>query len=555
MSKRWSNKAFAIGLIVLMLFWSALPSIAMATFITPGKPITPGTAITPGEPIQGGSFIVPGEPIVPGKSIDPGTPVQGGQAVSGGGPQVSGQPIIPGNYLTNGLFVVPNYLGGTTYGKWLIAGQPISPGAEIAGGEAIQGGQGIAGGQQSTGGNTSETGKLPTGEIPAGGDIGQGGKVPVAGDGSQVGQVPSGGSAIKGAPNSGGGTSNSPTQNPTGSNGNSSQTINGIPSGSSGGGAGAGGIDGGGGGAGASSGNESANSASDYQFSFFKFTNPDNSPMQTVFSGISDFKTYILGAGKKIAEGATATYAGFRFNPKDTGKYGVSGKGSLKNPIADYFYQSYKDFKIDGEAAKFGPHSRHVGQSRVDSFLSSKNIANSTGSTSGFFKSSLSGVKPALNDGYNVFSKSFWSKSNMLKLSGPVGVGLSSVSSIYDYGFGGGEKQALGFASTDFAADLTTDIAIGAGTTVLSTIASSMAAGAVAGSVVPGVGTIVGAVAGVATGLVVGYLINGTATGRRIKGAVRDGIKAGYDGVVSAAKWAGKGLSNAFSGAKSLFGF
>lgn len=48
--KRW-KKLFAINLIAFLLFWTAGPSIALASFISPGKLITPGTSITKHEKI------------------------------------------------------------------------------------------------------------------------------------------------------------------------------------------------------------------------------------------------------------------------------------------------------------------------------------------------------------------------------------------------------------------------------------------------------------------------------------------------------------------------
>ncbi|KQL51007.1 hypothetical protein AN964_18435 [Heyndrickxia shackletonii] len=66
-------------------------------------------------------------------------------------------------------------------------------------------------------------------------------------------------------------------------------------------------------------------------------------------------------------------------------------------------------------------------------------------------------------------------------------------------------------------------------------------------------------------GKIVTYLISGTATGRKIKGAVRDGVKYGYDGIASGAKKGyekakqigskiSKGFSSTFKKLGGLFG-
>ena len=68
-----------------------------------------------------------------------------------------------------------------------------------------------------------------------------------------------------------------------------------------------------------------------------------------------------------------------------------------------------------------------------------------------------------------------------------------------------------------FAAELTTEVAIGVGSTAIGSLSSSVTAGALAGSVVPGLGTVVGAALGLFAGLGVNYLINGTTRGKKIQ--------------------------------------
>ena len=561
-----------------MLFWTALPSLTMANFITPGKPITPGTSITPGDPIKGGKFIVPGEPYAPGDAIE------GGKSIDGSISPITGQPIIPSITINIGQFIVPNNLGSTTYGQWLIAGQFLTPGADVTtgdsivtgqgltGGDASQGGQGLVGGDASqggqglVGGDASQGGQgLVGGDASqggqgfVGGDASQGGQGLVGGDAGQGGQGLVGGDGGQGGQGLVGGDGGQGGQGLTGSNavqggqdltgGNSTESGDGITNRFG---------ELGGVGAGVGVGELSGTQMEQNKFSFFKFTNDESSVTERIAGGISDFKKYVLGFGKKVAEGSSSIYAGFKFNPKDSGKYGVSNKHNVKNSIVDKFYQKYKKFTLQGKDYFVKPGTAHVGQGYVDDFLKSKGIANTTGSFSKFIKSSVAGIKPALNDGYNVFSKDFWAKSNMAKMNGPVNIALSSFGSIYNYGIPGGKHTDIGLASTDFAADLTTEVAIGVGTTALSTVAASMAAGAMGGSVVPGLGTIVGATAGLATGLIVAYGLN-TPVGRKVKGAVKDGVKFVYDGAVNGVKkgWnmATEGTKNLFNGAKGLFGW
>jgi hypothetical protein len=140
---------------------------------------------------------------------------------------------------------------------------------------------------------------------------------------------------------------------------------------------------------------------------------------------------------------------------------------------------------------------------------------------------------------------------NIAKLNGPANVILSSANSLIDYS-SLGKNASTGYASTDFAADLTTDVAVGVGITALSSLAGSVAAGAVVGTAIPIpiVGTLVGAGVGLLVGVGASLLIN-TEWGRAAKKFVRDGVKSVYDGAVHAAK----GIWNAGSDfVGSLFG-
>lgn len=531
-----------------MLFWTALPSLAMADFIKPGKPITPGTSITPGEPIEGGKFIVPGTPYAPGAAIE------GGEPIDGTTPPITGQPIIPSITINIGQFIVPNNLGPTTYGQWLIAGEFLTPGTHITSGDGIVTGEGPTGGNTVQAGDTIDGGAAIEGgnSLDEGAAV-EGGNSLDEGTAVEGGKNLDGGTATQGGQNLVGGEPGQGGQGPTGGSdiqgvhdsiaGNAAEAGEGITSHS-----------GELGPSGAGLGELSKSKAVENKFSFFGFTNKDRGVTGQVVGGIKDFKRYVLGFGEKVAEGSTAIYAGFKFNPKDSGNYGVSNKHNVKNSIVDKFYQKYKKFTRQGKDYFVKPNANHVGQGYVDDFLKSKNIANTTGSAKNFFKSSVANIKPALNNGYNFLSKDFWGKSNALKLNGPVNVVLNSFNSIYDYGFEGGKHADIGIKSTGFAADLTTEVAVGVGTTALSTVAASMAAGAVGGSLIPGLGTVVGAAAGLATGLIVAYGLN-TPVGRKVKGAVKDGVKFVYDGAIDLGKKAIDGAKNLFDGAKGLFGW
>ncbi len=256
---------------------------------------------------------------------------------------------------------------------------------------------------------------------------------------------------------------------------------------------------------------------------------------------------------RDVAGGILSSYAGFGFTTsKKPNMHGVGGNNGYNNKLLDYLYQRYKSYTYNDGAAHFGPYSRHIGTDRANAFLDGKKLRP-------FNKSLISHVgdslKTSLKNSWSPFSsnilkpsiilkpkewfksgiinKDFFAKSNMLKLSGPIGYLTTAANSIYDYGWGA--KKDTGILSTNFAADLTTDLGIGVISTGVGSVASSLAAGAVAGSVVPGVGTVIGAAAGLAGGLVTTYLINGTATGRNLKKKVSNGIKKAYD-------WVGGGL-------------
>jgi hypothetical protein len=511
MIERALSRLAALLMIAVLLFWNSFPIISYAgSFITPGKPITPGKALTPGQPIKGGQFIIPGQVYNPGKAIAPGE-----AAVPGKTGGASGRPILPKSPYQNGTFIIPNappVPPGSLYWKLrnletggaLQGGTPINGGNSSVGGQGPNGGKGINGGKGPNGGQGLNSGQsVNGGHGPNGGRAQNGGQGINGGQGLNGGQNLSGGASNGGQGISGG----------QGPNANSGQEEK-IPS---------------------------------LLNVFLKSTDGERGIFGHISGFFSDFKTYGLGLflNSKLAGGALSWIAGFKFEKiEGTSNYKVYGKNKLNHKLLDRLYQKYKNYDFNGEEKTLGPNSRRISEARYNAFLKSKNLRTTALSIHAYVKQSL---KTALHDGWNPFTKSainpknwfngnafnknFFAKSNIFKMSGPVSYLMASAGTVYDYGWG--KNVNKGFGSTDFAADLTTEVAFGVGTTAIGSIASSVATGALAGSVVPGFGTVIGAGAGLLAGVVTSYLINGTATGRKVKKVVSKGIKWVYDGVVS----------------------
>ena len=123
------RRVFALFMIVMVLSWTTLPAIAMATWLKAGSPITGTKPITHGGPLKAGAFIAPGEVIT------------GGSSIEGVFPNISGQAIIPIHAKNSGLFLIPNTLNGTEYGKWLESTTAITAGDAITGGTRPNGGR------------------------------------------------------------------------------------------------------------------------------------------------------------------------------------------------------------------------------------------------------------------------------------------------------------------------------------------------------------------------------------------------------------------------------
>ncbi|MFX3673028.1 MAG: hypothetical protein ACE3JQ_01090 [Paenisporosarcina sp.] len=512
MIKSRLKKLFAINLIAFLLFWTAGPSVVLASFLSPGTPITPGTAITPGSPITGGQFIAPGEILTPGKSYLPGQPGTGNI------PTVSGKPLIPTQPFTNGLFITPNYIT-SPYSGWLSLGNPMTSG------EAISGGQGPNGGQVGTGGTGPNGGQVGTGGTgPNGGQVGTGGT------GSNGGQPGTGGAGPNGGQVGTGGTGPNGGQAGTGGTG------------PNGGNAGSGELGTSGGQTGGTTESEGPSNLN----VLFKSTDDSRGSIVQSFNFLRDIKTYWFGFGDKIVGPLVALNAGFDIKKIESGRlqgnYAITGKDSVKNPILNKYFQNFKEYKINGDTKKLGNGARQVKPDKIDEFYKARKIAKPGMTNKTSWQLAREAAKTSVDDAINILKL-----KNIAKLNGVANVALSSVNSVYDYNWG--DKKSIGMGSTDFAADLTTDVAVGVGITALSTVAGSMAAGAVIGTAIPIpiAGTLVGAVVGLIVGGISTLVLN-TKLGKSVKTFVRDTIKAGYDGALEVGKGISRGAVKAVKG-------
>lgn len=575
MKKRAVRRFFAIVMIGFMLFWTALPSLGTAAFMTYGTPIQYGTPITGGNPMTGGEF------MVPGNVYDYGNPVSGGQ------PGSSGQIIIPQNPSANGQFILPNIINSPKYnflitGNAMDPGNAMTPGDVSSGGEAVnagdassngnaveggdpaQNGDALNGGDAAGGGNAANGGAPSTGGIAfagddpsSGGDAVSGGRVTngntiTGGDGSNSGEITPGeageGNALEGGAPGEGGTSpegNSP-DGVTPLNPNDGAPVGSGPEGGGPNGSGPDGNAGGGGG---------ANSPSADQTTF-------QSLMSTLKSGKSYFITYRNHLANML-DGTLSITAGFKLTDLETasGKknlWRVSGdptavKGSGK--LSTWLNMRYSDYLNSFENSKpvvrgkgggvaeigkdgkkttrnwaiFAPRDgQDLKQKRIQGFL------DEIGPKSIWNKS-----KDYMTKNWVPTNKDFFGKSAFAKGNGIANVLLSVGSRLAE---NAADPTRTG---TDLAAGITTDVLLGAGQTAVSAAAgwaASAATAAAIGSVVPGVGTVVGA----AVGLGLGWFMS-TKTGKGISRRVEGVVKVGINKI----KDVGKGIVN---GLKGLFG-
>ena len=143
-------------------------------------------------------------------------------------------------------------------------------------------------------------------------------------------------------------------------------------------------------------------------------------------------------------------------------------------------------------------------------------------------------IRAALRDGFNPFTKSFWT-SAALKGAGAFTVLTTLGVNIYKYGWGSEENSGLG--SARFWAETTDDLGVAALSTAAGAAGSALTgalAMATVGSVVPGVGTAVGFV----VGLGVGWLLTQSSWGQKR-------TKQAIDGLTKAYKWVGHKASQA----------
>lgn len=556
MKKRAARRFYAIVMIGFMLFWSVMPSIGMAAFMTYGSPIQYGTPISGGKPMTGGEF------MVPGNVYDYGNPVSGGQTGS------TGQIIIPQSPSANGQFILPNIINSPKY-NFLITGNAMDPGNVMTPGEVSGGGDAVNAGDASSNGNAVEGGNpAQNGDALKGGDAGGGGNAADGGDPATGGNALHGGDPSTGGDAVSGGD---PTNGNTITGGDGSGNGDITPGEAGNGNALDGGAPGKGGAStegngpdgvtplnpndGAPGGGGGSNSTSEAQ-----------TPLQTFFSTLKDGKRYFITYRNHLAnmlDGSLSIMAGFKLTNLETasGKknlWRVSGdptavKGSGK--LSTWLNLRYSDYLNSFENSKavvkgkgggvaeigkdgkkttrnwsiFAPRDgQDLKQKRIQGFL------DEIGPKSIWNKS-----KDYMKKNWIPTNKDFFGKTAFVKGNGIANILLSVGSRVAE---NAADPSRTG---TDLAAGITTDVLIGAGQTAVSAAAgwgASVATAAAVGSVVPGVGTVVGA----AVGLGLAWFMS-TETGKGISRRVEGVVKAG----INKAKDFGKGIVN---GLKGLFG-
>ncbi|MYL55711.1 hypothetical protein GLW08_20630 [Pontibacillus yanchengensis] len=581
---KYTSAVLAFTIILLNLF----PIVTLAGFIKPGTPISPGSPIQPGDAIPEGKMIVPGDvqkngqPSTNGKSITSGKPIIEGESNREGGFIVPNAPYpaaIPSNSSVSDIGGTPLQGGQDTNGSAVNPGKGNSSG-QGPNGNASNPGEGLSGGQTSNGSTNASGKEQNNGQIANNGSpINSGNELrnstTTQGEGTD-GNRTSEGEAINpqgqgldgdnpnaannlGIPTPNGSITNSaqetvrgqdsnssPNQNPNslaGERTNGNEIRQGNPSKTQ-----------------SSLKNNSSNTDSKLNVSGTSNTSSEdqgsNSFLAAMFASggehestadksvavVKDVRRYVTNFGDDMAQAAAAKAAGFKFDYKGNNWYSIKGKQQLDNKVSNWFYNRYRSYSQGGHTKSFGPYSRRVKlNGKYNAFMSSKNLGKSSATKLQLAKA---GAKDSLSKNYN--PKTAFRLSNISKLNGAVTVGLSSWNSISEYN-SNADKE---FASTNFAADLTTDVAIGVGTTAASGAVSAMVAGAVAGSTIPVAGTIAGAAAGLALSIGASLFLN-SRIGRKLKNGLSNTIKKGYDGIVNAGKKAVSAVKNGLSG---LFG-
>ncbi|WP_458415055.1 hypothetical protein ACNQFZ_09755 [Schinkia sp. CFF1] len=492
MNERFANRIAAIMMIsvLLLLYLSPVASYAAGTFMTPGQPMTPGQFYTPGQPITGGTFMIPGNVYKPGKTYNPGEVKGNGQL-----PSASGQPIFPGTPYNNGSFLIPNAPTPPVPNLFL----PFKPSNS---GNPIQGGTGeqISNGKIPTGGNAKYDGKGPTG-----GNAKYDGKGPTGGNAKYDGKGPTGGNAnIAGTlrdgstlDNNGFGPRNekivaAPATIVMGDNDGDDESK--IPK-------------------------EKFGEEVPWKLNpiFIQTLDPGRGGHGHGVGFLIDANNVLSILNKDVLGPTLAYFAGFKIEKMPGGKsgYKVSAKKfEYKNKLLNNIYQEYKSY-YDGKVKSLGVQTSRIKEKTLEIFRESKNLKPKDMGLSKYVKNAA--------------------LSSLKKLGGPANVVLSTANSLFDFSEKGRYRD-YGYKSTEFAADLSVELAIGVGTTAVSSVISSVVAGAAAGSVVPGLGTAAGAVAGLIFGLGANYFINGTRRGIEITNAVKKGVNKAYEGVKNGLK-------------------
>ncbi|WP_394238875.1 hypothetical protein [Niallia oryzisoli] len=502
MWQRILNKIAALSMIAILLVWNVFPVFAYAgEFMKPGKAITPGKSFAPGQAIQGGQFIAPGEVYEPGEAYDPGKAA------------VSGQPILPKSPLNNGVFIIPNAtapLPGSIL--WQLNG--MEQGNALQGGAPVNGGNGVSNGKGPNGGQVMDTGKGPNGGQAA--DAGKGlngGQAADAGEGPNGGKAADTGDGTDGGKATESGKATDAGDAPDGGEAEEEKTPSLLNT-------------------------------------LVKTTDGERGWFSHVTGIFDDFKTYGLGfLNRDVAGAALSMMAGFKIEKiaGTTDGYKVTGQKNSK--LFDSLYQRYKGYDVNGSDRSLGTHTKRIKESTFNQFLQSKELRPKGMKLSTFVANS---IKSGVIDGWSpftkkiftspiksfkdrsLFNKAFISKSNMIKMNGPLNYAMAAAGTLWDYSPEGNNSKK-GYFSSDFFTDLSTEVAIGVGSTAIGSIASSVATGMVAGSVVPGLGTVAGAAAGLLAGLGTAVFINRTSLGKGIKNGIKSGFKFVYSNI-------GKGL-------------
>ncbi|WP_226677670.1 MSCRAMM family adhesin SdrC [Rossellomorea aquimaris] len=523
------TRVFSLMLTFMILFWNVFPVVSMAagTFITPGESIKPGQAITPGEAISGGEFLVPGDVFKPGQAIKPGESYNGGQVSN------SGKPILENFPLNNGTFIIPNapppvpnfVFGGESF----TTGGPITPGTPPNSGKSVEGGDVDGNGKSIEGGDVGGNGKsIEGGDVDGNGKSVEGGDVDGNGKSVEGGDVDGDGKSVEGGDVDGDGKSVE-----GGDVDGDGKSVEGGDVDGDGKSVEGGDVDG--------DGKSTEGGDVDGNGKSVKGVETLDEKLSSSLAWIKAAKrwgTDMLFAADDIVQGLVAHKAGYKFVKDGTKNWKLKGDRKTGNKVTQWFLDRFNDNDSINNGKK------NFNNFRRNEFLDGKKL-------NGF----TSNLKKSIRDKWIPFykkteeiQKKGWMKpkyvSNwtfntkvlkpmqLIKGSAPVNFVLTTGQTLIDYTVGA--KKSM-FNTSDFYADLSTDLTIGAGTTLVGSIVGSAATGAVGGSIVPGLGTAIGAVAGIGVG-VGSYFFMQSRPGKALRRGIRSGYKKAYDFVGNSAK-------------------